>query len=78
MNPTARGCKMGHVRRLKHETAVDSGIALSLNIMTHGDKLERIEVFKYLSEYYHMMATMSKWYAAIVEGTQVLGRNRTS
>ena len=53
-NPAVRGhwrtesCSIGSDRRVQHEVAVTSALALRCTFTVHGDVLERVEVFKYL------------------------------
>ena len=54
MNPTATGhqatktSKAMHAARLQQKAVSDSAVALDEKFNTYGEKLERVEVFKYL------------------------------
>ena len=43
-----RNCQEGFERRIQHEAAVTAGRALDQEFTAYGEKLERVEVFKYL------------------------------
>jgi hypothetical protein len=41
-------CQNGWDKKLQHEVAETARVALTQSFMVYGDKLERVEVFKYL------------------------------
>ena len=53
-NPLATGhrntkiCREGHAKKLQHDAAVKSALALRETFTAYGDELDRVEVFKYL------------------------------
>ena len=53
-NPLATGhrntkiCREGHAKKLQHDAAVKSALALHETFTAYGDELDRVEVFKYL------------------------------
>ncbi len=44
-------CQEGWERKMQHEATETARVALAQSFMAYGDKLERVEVFKYLGRF---------------------------